>query len=107
MNNKFLGGIKMYDLLKEFVKPELLILIPVMYVIGMVLKKSTVSDKKIPSILGILGIILSLIYLLATSVISGWQNALMLIFTGITQGVLVAGASVYFNQLVKQAEKGE
>ena len=31
--------------------------------------------------------------------------ALLAVFTGITQGVLCAGATVYVNQIVKQAGK--
>lgn len=36
----------------------------------------------------------------------GW-NVLAVLFAGITQGILVAGASVYVNQLVKQSKGKE
>lgn len=97
----------MYEMLKEVIKPELLVLIPVLYLIGMALKKSSVADKRIPWILGVASVILSLLYILATSTINGWQEALMIIFSGFTQGVLCAGASVYANQIVKQSSKSE
>ena len=42
----------MYDLLKEFIKPELLILVPVLYLIG-IDKEVHIQDKHIPY-LGIL-----------------------------------------------------
>lgn len=97
----------MYEMLKEFIKPELLVLIPVLYLYGMALKKSQVADKHIPWLLGAFAVILSFLYIGATSVINGWQETLMAIFSGITQGVLCAGASVYVNQLIKQSGKSE
>lgn len=97
----------MYEMLKEFIKPELLIMIPVLYLIGTALKKSQIEDKHIPWILGVVSVVLSLLFVVSTSVINGWQETLMIIFTGTTQGILCAGASVYVNQLVKQSGKGE
>ena len=60
----------MYEMLKEVIKPELLVLIPVLYLIGMALKKSSVADTRIPWILGVASVILSLLYILATSTIN-------------------------------------
>lgn len=97
----------MYEMLKEFIKPELLVLIPVLYLYGAAIKKSEVADKHIPCILGITSIVLCFIFVAGTSVIDGWQEGLMAVFSGITQGVLCAGASVYVNQIVKQAGKSE
>lgn len=97
----------MYEMLKEFIKPELLVLIPVLYLYGTALKKSLVADKNIPWLLGASSVILCIVFIVATSEINGWQEALMSIFTGVTQGVLCAGASVYVNQLIKQSSKDE
>lgn len=97
----------MYEMLIEFIKPELIVLIPVLYLIGIALKKSLIADKNIPSILGMTAVVLSLLFVLATSVIGSWQEAIMAVFLGLTQGILCAGASVYFNQLVKQSKKDE
>ena len=95
----------MEEILKEFVKPELLILIPVLYLIGAGLKNSIFKDKLIPIALGIFGIILSTIYVFATTEISGSKDVLMGIFISLTQGILVAGCSVYFNQIYKQLKE--
>ncbi len=97
----------MYDLVKEFIKPELLILIPVLYLFGVALKRSVVADWLIPWILGGVSVTLSLVFIAATSEFSGWQSILSGVFSGITQGVLCAGASVFVNQLVKQKDKKE
>ena len=52
----------------EYIKPELLILIPVLYIIGMAAKKtSLIANKLIPLIVGTIGILLSVIYVLATT----------------------------------------
>lgn len=90
---------------KEFIKPELLILIPVLYVVGMGLKKSKLSDKLIPVVLGVTSIILSAAWVIATSDISTTKDVAYAIFVSVTQGVLSAGASVYINQLYIQSKK--
>ena len=86
------------DKLQDYIKPELLVLIPVLYILGLMLKKTEkINEKYIPVMLGIIGIVLSAIYVAAVSGI-----CLMSVFTAVTQGILVAGAAVYVNQLVKQ-----
>lgn len=96
------------ELVKEYVKPELLILVIVLYFIGVAVKNSEfIKDKYIPIILGIVGILIAGIYVVATSDISGYKEVLISIFTSITQGILVAGLSVYVNQIVKQKNKEE
>ncbi|MBE7034824.1 MAG: hypothetical protein E7402_01695 [Ruminococcaceae bacterium] len=97
----------MYELLKEMIKPELFVLVPVLYFFGAALKRSQLADKHIPWVLGIVAMAMGLIYVLATESLSTWQEILLAIFSGITQGVLCAGASVYVNQIVKQAGKEE
>lgn len=96
------------EYLKEYIKPELLILAIVLYFVGIGIKNTEIiKDKYIPLILGILGIIISAIYVIATSSVTGYQDILTIIFTSIVQGILVAGASVYVNQLIKQIKKEE
>lgn len=97
----------MVDLLKEFIRPELFVLVPVLYLIGAGLKRSRMVDRHIPWVLGAVSVALSFLYIAATSDVIGWQEGFMAVFSGVTQGVLCAGASVYVNQLVKQAGKKE
>ena len=91
--------------LKELIKPELLILIPVLYVVGIGLKKSKLSDTLIPLILGGIAIVLSAAWVIATSDISTLKDVAYALFVSVTQGVLSAGASVYVNQLYVQSKK--
>ena len=46
---------------------------------------------------------LAMLWVVATGSFDGVQSIALGLFTGIVQGVLVAGCSVYANQLVKQA----
>lgn len=96
------------ELIKEFIKPEILILVPVLYFIGVMIKNTLlIKDKFIPLTLGVTGIVLSVIWVLATTDINGTKDIFMAVFTAITQGVLCSGASVYVNQVIKQSQKRE
>ena len=91
----------------EFVKPELLLLVPVLYFIGAGLKRSKVSDRWIPLLLGGAGAGMAALALLPGVIgLSGTEVA-MAVFTALTQGILCAGLSVYINQLIKQGQRGK
>ena len=78
----------------SYITENALIIIPVLYIIGMILKGTEkVKDKYIPLILLPIGMALSM-------GIAGGITA-----DAIIQGVLVTGASVYANQIVKQIQK--
>ena len=95
------------ELLNEYIKPELLVLIPVLYLLGVAIKKSNIADKFIPWILGGVSVALSALWIFASGSIENAADVSLAIFTALTQGVLIAGASVYINQLVKQTGKDE
>lgn len=90
----------------NYVKPELIIVSVVLYIVGMAIKKAeTVKNKNIPYIIGSLGIFLCGIWVIANSTLNNVQDVLMAVFTSIVQGVLVAGLSTYVNQLIKQSKE--
>ena len=92
----------------NYVKPELVVVIIVLYFLGASLKSSQrVKDKDIPMILGFIGVVICGIWVLATCPIGTPQEVAMAVFTALVQGILVAGTSVYFNQLSKQSKKDE
>lgn len=94
--------------IQEYIKPELLALAAVLYVLGMGCKRSgTIADKWIPYILGGAGILLACLYVFGVSDLSSASQVLTALFTGVTQGLLCAGASVYVNQMVRQTAKRE
>lgn len=94
--------------LTNYIKPELVVVAIVLYIIGIGLKKSvSVVDKYIPIILGVSGVIICAVYVFATSVFETPQDSAMAVFTAFVQGILVAGASTYVNQIAKQLDKDE
>lgn len=92
---------------QDYIKTELLILIPVLYFIGLGLKKSCLKDKWIPVTLGVISIVLSATWIIATGNIVNIKDVASAFFKAVTQGVLSAGASVYANQIYVQANKKE
>ena len=98
---------ELMDGVMEYIRPEGLVLVAVLYIVGKALKASQdVKDKHIPLILGGAGVFLAMLWVVATGSFDGVQSIALGLFTGIVQGVLVAGCSVYANQLVKQAGPG-
>lgn len=87
----------------DYVRPEMLILIPALIVIGKIFSDADmVKNKYIPMLLGISGVVLSALY-----TISLYGLSLDGIFSGIVQGILCAGTAVYGNQIYKQLGKEE
>ena len=92
----------------NYINPELLVLVPVLYFIGMGAKHSQfVPDNRIPALLGLCGVLLAVLYVVGTCAFDGWQSAVMAVFVALVQGVLCAGCSVYVDQLIKQGQKKE
>lgn len=87
----------------DYIKPELLILVPVLYILGAIIKDSaTVQNRYIPAILGACGVFLALLYVVGVSGFSATG-----IFTAITQGILIAGAAVYTHEFITQLRKDD
>ena len=77
----------------NYISDNALVLIPVIYIVGMFLKGlEGVSDKYIPFVLMFVSIAFS-VAMLGLNVDS------------IIQGILIAGATVLYNQLIKQSKK--
>lgn len=89
----------------EFIKPELLVLIPVLHFIGAAIVKSSAQNKYIPFILMAVGIFLCGLWVVATSDIKGSKDIALAIFTAFVQGILVAGGAVLVNESAKQVKK--
>lgn len=94
--------------IEELIRPELLVLIPVLYFLALGLKKAAAfDDRRIPMALGVAGIVLALVYLFATQPVSNGQEIAMLLFAGITQGILCAGCSLFAEKLVYRSKKDD
>ena len=95
----------MENLLK-FIIEAYLPLVPVLLIIGYIMKKSKkVKDTSIPWMLCLTGIVFALFITLATANLSTWQNAVGEITQGIIQGILVTGGAVLASQLHIQKQK--
>ncbi|RII33456.1 holin [Clostridium chromiireducens] len=79
----------------QYITENALILIPALYVLGMLIKGTeSIKDKYIPIVLLIAGI-------------AGAVGILGVSADSVIQGILVTGATVYTNQLLKQTAKSE
>lgn len=90
---------------QNFISPELLVLVPVLYGAGRVIKDSACPDKWIPAILTGVSIAFTTLYVFSANAIDGAQQIAQAIFTALTQGILTASASVYTNEMLKQLTK--
>lgn len=80
----------------NYILENRLVLIPVLYIVGEFIKRTEyIKDKKIPIILMLIGIIFS--------VLMGGDT----IINNVIQGILVAGATVLGNQVIKQVGKDD
>lgn len=88
------------DIIAEYINQENLILIPVIYIIGVFLKKiPKFNDKYIPLVLLLLASILSF-------VLSNMFN-LVSLAGSIIQGILITGVAVLGNQIYKQLQNNK
>lgn len=79
----------------QYITQEALILIPVLWIIGAILKATPkIADWIIPYVLVAVGLIGAILLMGSTP-------------QAYIQGILVAGAAVLGHQLVKQAKEGE
>ena len=85
----------------EYIKPELLILIPALIGLGKIFKETEkIKDNYIPLVLSSISILLTCLYILGTEGITAVS-----VFTAIVQGLICASGAVYGNQLYKQVTK--
>mgnify|MGYP002728963395 CR=1 FL=1 len=86
--------------LEELITENKLILVPVLIILGFIIKKiQKIPDKFIPLILLFFGILFS--------VLTNSTFALQTVVQSVIQGILVTGAAVLGNQIPKQLKKEE
>lgn len=69
----------------EMIKPELIILIPVCWGLGFLIKSTPCPNKLIPSINAFFSVLLACLYVFASD---SCDNIFMMIFIGFTQGIV-------------------
>lgn len=101
-----MDGDILIDLLLDYIRPELMVLVFALYLIGTQLKKSEyVKDELIPFILTGISIILCAIYIPGvTDLTGGYKSIFVMIFDIIVQGIFSAAGSVFIHQIIKQGK---
>lgn len=85
----------------EYITPELLILVPCLYMMGMMIKDiDIIENKYIPLVLTVISLVLSSLYVLGMGGLSAVN-----IFTAIVQAILCVACAVYADQLKKNFRK--
>ncbi len=88
----------------QFIKAENIIIISVLYILGLILKRSkTIPNQFIPLILTVLGILFAGIRAFAVY----WQypNIYAAVFDAITQGIICSGMAIYAYEFIKNIKK--
>jgi hypothetical protein len=90
-----------WNVIIEFIRPELFLLIVFLWCIGLFFKKAPwfYADWMIPFILLGISIIMTIVYM---AVVVGEGFTAVVIVTGIIQAVLIAAVAVFGNELIKQ-----
>lgn len=95
----------MTALINEYIRSELLIIVPVLYIIAKNLDSSSISKRWIPIILMLISVVLAGIYTFSTVDISTVRNVLMALFSTFVQGVLLSGTTVFSGLLANSMKK--
>lgn len=96
------------DYIINYINPELIVLVPVLYVMGLMIKDGiAIPNTAIPAVLGVVGVLLAVVWCMATVQPVGLWAVLLTLVTAVMQGVLCAGAAVYADQLGKQNAKAK
>lgn len=91
------------SLVKEYISPEVIWLVPCLYALGSIVKKSKrIDDTLIPTILCVVGIFLSALVSFASREPQGWIQWVILAAVSLGQGYVIATAAICLNQLIKQ-----
>ena len=94
-------------LLNEYIKSELLVLTPVLYVLAKMLENSHLDNERIPWIVLAAAVFLAGLYTFAKTDISTLAGFLMALFSTIVQGVLLSGTAIFGGILGKLIVKNK
>ena len=91
------------SLVKEYITPETVWLVPCLYALGSIIKRSIrIDDTLIPGVLCVVGIFLSALVSVASCEPTNWMQWVILVAVSIGQGYVLAATAVCLNQLIKQ-----
>ena len=92
--------------LSQYLKPELLILIPVLYILSNLIKQFSCFCKAAANLtVCLIGIALACLYVLSAGQIHGLLEWMDTIFSMVTQGILAYGVSTGLQYVVERQQK--
>lgn len=77
------------ELIQQYIDPQLLILVPMLWGIGMAVKKSSIQNRFIPLILLTCSCTVTMLHLTSTKIIFDYEGISACLFAGITQGSVI------------------
>ncbi len=77
------------EIIKEFIDPQLIIIVPMLWGIGMALKQSRIENRFIPVLLLICSCAVVILHLFSRNPLTDFQLAAACLFAGITQGSVI------------------
>lgn len=94
-----------FEMIQEYIDPQLIILVPMLWGIGMAVKKSSIKNRFIPFILLLCSCAVVMLHLFSTNTVLDSQAVSACLFAGITQGsVIWLCAWLGYEKLLKGGE---
>ncbi len=78
-----------FEMIQDYIDPQLVILVPMLWGIGMAVKKSKISNRYIPFILLVCSCLVAGLHLVSTKFIFDVQGMAACAFAAITQGSVI------------------
>ena len=93
------------EMIQEYIDPQLIIVVPMLWGIGMAVKKSTIANRFIPLILLLCSCGVVMLHLMAANTGAGGALVSGMAFAGLTQGsVIWLAAWLGYEKLLKDGE---
>ena len=89
-------------MLLSFIKPEFLILVPVLFLIKKILKESFINNKMSCLIINLFSIFLTSMWTFATLSITCFKQILSAIFISVSQGILIVEGSGFLKKYISR-----
>ncbi|MCX7615154.1 MAG: phage holin family protein, partial [Clostridiales bacterium] len=83
------------EVFNHYAKSELMILVPVLFIINKVILQSDIKNQYLPLITSAISVALCGVYTFANVNTPDFPSILLAIFVSVTQGILYAGASIF------------
>lgn len=90
-----------FKIVSSYIKSELIIVIPVLFILTQVLKKSKLKKSHIPLIITGVSILITGLYIFSSSDFLSAKGFLSCLFSVLTQGILLSGASALMNEVIR------